>query len=245
MDTEKDKEFIFSLALSKYIGLYQILNPNTKKVFGYNIYHVIILVSGLIVVGHSSFLPIALYYMTNDPTSMSFNIGCVENLVFSNYKILMILYYSKEIWKCIEVTGIKYLKYEKYNRNIFKNWRILSLRISLIYIIMSVIVVVIWIPTPLVLNSTMMTFKNIDGSYSNYRINVLNVYILLSDDVYNKYFTVFYCIEIIVLTVYVYFSMIFDILLLTICCALSSQLESVSNAISSLGYKGSIKNPSA
>lgn len=242
MDAEKENEYILNLKLSKLVGLYQILDPDTKKMFGYNVYHIVVVLFSLVLFGVATFFPISMYYLTNDVMAFTFNLGCSQNLGFCSYKMILILYYSNDIWKCVEVTGLGFIAYEKYDRNIFKNCREISWRITRVYVILCVLVTVVYILDPLVFNTAMVTIKNIDGSYSNYRNNVLNTYIsLITDETYNdRYFYVFFSIDTITVISFVYCSMVFDIIMLVICCAISCHLGTISNAIGSLGHERSI-----
>lgn len=239
MDLENKEEYIFSFILLKCIGLYQIIDPNTKKLFGYNLYHIFICLFGLILFCITSMFPISLYYWSKDFVAIVYTIGCSENLIFSYCKMLLILYYSQDIWNCMDVTNINFITYEKYNRNVFKNWKKISHRVTLVYCIMSILILTMWILYPLIFNTT-FTIKNLDGSYSNYKLNVLNMYLPISDEVYNHHYAIIYSVEIIGFITYFYFLTIFDIIVLVISCALLCQLSTISNAISSLGHGGSI-----
>lgn len=108
-------------SLSKLMGQDEILDPNTRKMLGHNVYYVFIGLYGLYVNGLSSVSPIGLYDMTNGVMGFTYGLGCVENCVFSTYKMFVVLYHSKDIWKCIEVTGLDFNVYGIYDRNIFKN----------------------------------------------------------------------------------------------------------------------------
>lgn len=241
-DTENENKCILNLKLSKLVGLYQILDPNTGKMFGYNVYRVIVVLFSLTLFGVATFFPMSLYYLKNDVMAFTFNLGCSQNLAFCSYKMILILYHTGDIWECIEVTGLEFIAYEKYDRNVFNDWRGISWRITRVYIVFCVLVTVVFILDPLVFNTAMVTIKNIDGSFSNYRNNVLNTYMsLITDETYNnRYFYVFFATDTITVISFVYCSMVFDIIMLVICCALSCHLETISNAIGSLGHERSI-----
>lgn len=244
MDARRENEYIFSFTLSKLTGLYQILDPDSRKMFGHNVYHVFVWLFGLYVIGLMSVFLIGLYDMTDDAMAFTYGLGCVENCVFSAYKIFMVVYRSEDVRKCIEVAGLDFIAYGKYDRSIFEKWRKISLRVSIAYLILSVLVLATWIISPLLLNTT-FAIKHADGSYSNYRISVLNVYLLISDRVYNNHYSVFYSIDTVAFISYVYFSMIFDIIVLVMCCSVSCHLGTVSNAITTLGHgRSTLENTS-
>ncbi|VVC36724.1 Hypothetical protein CINCED_3A012535 [Cinara cedri] len=100
----------------------------------------------------------------------------------------------------------------------------------------------VWISSPYVLSKTIVTIKNLDGSYAKYRMNIFNLYFIASDETYNKYFNVFYLIEITVAICFTYFSVVFDIVVITICVTISCQLDAIGDAFQSLGHKNPVRN---
>jgi len=41
MDIQDEKNYVFNIRLAKLIGLYQMLNPGTKKCRGQKVYHIV------------------------------------------------------------------------------------------------------------------------------------------------------------------------------------------------------------
>lgn len=236
MDSKHEKQYIFNMKLAKIMGLYQILTPNSTSIFGYNIYHIVIVFFGSFMFVISMLFPIGLLYLRNDMIALMYYMGCISNFILSSYKMGNILYYSKDIWKCIDVTNFYFISYKHYDRNLFKNWQTRSIRITYIYIVIALFAFFCWIFSPCVMNKSIITIRNIDGSYSKYRMNIFNIYLIASHETYNMNFYIFYTIEIIVSVCYVYFTIIFDVLMLLICFAISYQLETISKTIKSLGY---------
>ncbi|XP_025195448.1 odorant receptor 4-like [Melanaphis sacchari] len=237
MDSKQEKQYIFNMKLARIMGLYQILTPNSTKIFNYNIYHVVIVFFGSFMFIISMLFPIGLLYLRNDIIAFMYYMGCINNFLLSSYKMGNILYYSKDIWKCIDVTSFYFVSYKHYDRNLFENCQKRSIRITYIYIVIALFAFFCWIFSPCVMNKSIITIRNIDGSYSNYRMNIFNIYLLASHETYNMNFYIFYIIEIIVSVCYVYFTIVFDVLMLLICFAISYQLETISNSIKLLGYE--------
>ncbi|XP_060835649.1 odorant receptor 46a-like [Rhopalosiphum padi] len=242
MDSKHEKQYIFNMNLARIMGLYQILTPTSTKICGYNIYHTVIVVFGSFMLAISMLFPIGLLYLRNDIIALMYYMGCISNFVLSSYKMGNILYYSKDIWKCIDVTSFYFISYKHYDRNVFKKWQTRSIRVTYLYIVIALFAFFCWIFSPCVMNKSIITIRNIDGSYSKYRMNIFNIYLIASHETYNTYFYIFYIIEIIVSVCYVYFTIIFDVLMLLICFAISYQLETISNTIESFGYEKCTQN---
>lgn len=237
MDPTKDNEYIFNLKLSKLMGLYQILDPNTIRIFGFNVYHIGIVFISLYMMAISMWCSISLYYLTNDINAFVFYFGCVQNYMFSCYKIIQILYYSKDIWKCIDITSVRFLSYQYYDKSIFKNWQTRSIRISKRYVSLSSIAMLFWIIISKALSKNIITIKNLDGSLSKYRMNIFNLYLIASDETYNRHFNLLYLIELVIAIAFLYFSLLFDVLMIMMCFSISCQLETICDAMKSLGHR--------
>jgi len=237
MDSNQEKQYIFNMKLARTTCLYQILNPNSTSFFGYNIYHIVIVFFGSFTFAISMLFPIGLLYLRNDIIAIMYYMGCISNFLLSCFKMCNILYHSKDIWNCIDVTSFNYIVYKHYDKNVFKNWQTRSLRVTYLYMAIALFAFFCWIFSPCVMNKSIITIRNIDGSFSKYRMNIFNVYLIASHETYNKNFYIFYFIEIIVSICYVYFTIVFDVLMLLICFAISYQLETISNSIKSLGHE--------
>lgn len=237
MVSANENEHIFNFKLARLVGLYQILDPTTFTLFGYNGYHILMGLFSLYLYFMSSLCPISLYYLMNDVIAFTFYVGCVENYLFSCYKIIIIVHHSKDIWNCIDVTSFNFMSYRHYDRRIFVNWRTICVRTSRMYIILVFFVLLCWAVSPFVFNDTLVKIKNTNGSYNNYQINVINSFVMLSDETYNKHVAVFYCVELLAGFLFIYFTTIFDVLVIMMCLALSCQLDAISHTVQSLGYE--------
>lgn len=237
MDLKNEKQYIFNMKLARAMGLYQILNPNSTKIYGHNIYHIVVLVFGSFMFAASMLFPIGLVHLRNDMIAFMYYNGCISNFLLSCYKISNILYYSDIIWQCIDVTSFYFISYKHYDRNVFKNWQKRCTQTTYVYIIIALFAFFCWIFSPSAMNKSIIMIRNVDGSYSKYRMNIFNIYLLASHETYNLHFYVFYAIEIVISICYMYFTIVFDVLMVLICFAISYQLETISSTIETLGYK--------
>lgn len=242
MGWSKKTPYIFDLKFARLLGIYQILDPSTAKHHGHNLYHIIIYCLLLFMFTILLLSPFGLYSRMNDSLAFTYYSGCISNSAFSSYKFINVIYFSKDIWKCIDIADQNFLKYQHYNKNIFKKWEGRSKRITFIYLIIFAVPSVIWIISPILITTPVVNIQNLDGSTSTYRLNCFNLYLIASDETYNRYFYFFYFIEFVAFFTFVYFSLTFDILVLWMCYAFSSQLETISYEIESLGYEKSKNN---
>lgn len=242
MDSKNMKLFVFNLKIIRLTGLYQILNSYSKNVYGINLYRTIVTIIIALLFMVSLISSIGLYYTMNDTTSLTYNLGCIGNLMFSSYKMINILYYSNDIWLLFETKNMNAMSNLQYNKNLYRNWK-KHTHIAIIgYIIISVIPLYIWCLSPYIFNNTTVNIRNLDGKYSKYKLNCLNIFVIVAVDTYNTNFGIFYSIEVISLFAFYYFSIIFDSLAIYICFSLSYQLESIYDRIKSLGYNSYSSN---
>lgn len=238
MNLSKGIKYFFDFKVTERVGLRRILDPKTTcKLYGYNVYHAVIMSFVLYLFVVSTLGSIGFYYTTNNMIMFTLCMGCVTNFLFSCYKMMHVVVHSKYIWECMDVTRFDFMSYRHYDKNIFEHWRHRTVRTLSLYIVIIFFTLLIWTSIPLVFSSTLMEIKNTEGSHSFYRMNIFNIYLTVSDETYNNHFNAFYFIEIIVILCFLYFSMIYDSIMVTMCFALSGQLETITNAVKLLGYK--------
>lgn len=223
------------LKFLRLTGLYQILDPNTAKIYGCNIYHIVIVFFASFTLVVSMLFPIGFIYLRNDIIALMLYIGCISNFMLCCFKVFNVLYYSKDIWRFID-TKYYLTLYKHYNTNVLKNWETKSTRVMYLYIIIMFIDFSFWFFSPCVLNESIVTIRNIDGSYGKYRLNIFNLYLIASDEMYNMYFYVFYFIEIIMNICFLYFTIVYDIIMILISFEIISRMEIICIACGSLNY---------
>lgn len=242
MNTGNEEKLIFNTALAKIIGFYHMLNPETIKYRGFNIFHSIITA---FLVFYSSPITMVMYlngfyYWANNPTASILYLIITSYCIFLSYKMIVIIYHSENIWNCMEITRFDFLSYRFYNKSILEKWRTTSIKITNIYSTMIVLAFFCFITSPLLFADSYYTIKNHDGSISKYRLSVFNLYSLLSSETLNKYFIMFYSIEVLYCCVYVTVFILFDLILVTLCLAMTCQLQMISQAFESIGQKFNI-----
>lgn len=238
MDLAKPEKYIFNLKIAKRIGLYQILDPSSMKIRGYNAYCVVFFVVSLLI----DFIPSTifssgLYFWRNDNLTFFFNIATLSNILFASFKIFMILYNSGKLRKCIDVTSFNFLShYQYYNENLSKQTRKRVIQLTNAYGIFMISVSIMWTISPIILSGVVVKIKNADNSYNTYRLNMIGLYFPVSSETYNDHFFIFYFIEMIIVNSVIFFYFVTDILLVSLCLAFRCQMEKISEAIQLLGH---------
>lgn len=242
MDPTDGQRYEINMQLAKCLGLYRILNPNTTKIFGHNVYHIVIVILGLFICTISIFYPICFYNLTKNVSAFPFFLGCLSSYMLSFYKIIIIVYYSDDIWKCIEVISLDSMSYKHYNRKIFEKWRIRSVNVSYVYVLIIFSILLSWCFSPYAYYKKMEALRNYDSPYSGYLMNIFNLYSSILDQLYNDHFSILYIAEINILVFFLYFSTTFDMFMVFMCFAMSCQLETICDGIESLVQDKSPKN---
>jgi len=183
------------------------------------------------------------YWTKNTIESMMYLITSI-NIVFANYKMYTIVYYSVYIWKCLSITQFNFTNYGHQHRRILDFWRNLSIRLTYTFKIMCFLLVIGVAMYPLTFGNTFLQMKDHNGLSSNYRLNVLNLNLLFSEETYNTYFYVFYIIEIFCIIVLLIHIIIIDTILITLCLAITCQLQTICDTFKLVGHK-SLHSPNS
>lgn len=229
------EQYIFNLKMAKRIGLYQILDPNTKTIWTYNMYHLTLVIPMLITIITLMIFPIGLNFYKNDLFAFLYYSGLISALSFGIFKISRFIYNSDNIWKCMDVTSFDFLSsYRRYNRDVLRKWRKQVIRVTYAYGFLSLFIWLSWSFSPLIFNNTTIKIKKDESSYSAFRLCTLNLYYAVSDETFNNYFVVFYTLEQVIGITFLYFTILVDILIISLSFALTSQLETINDAITSV-----------
>lgn len=239
MENYDEQKMLFNVPLAKCFGLYQILDPRTVKIFGYNAYHV-----GTVALAmYGSFMSMVLCvngwhsWTHGDTTSSVMYFMMAENGFYVVYKMMTLVRYSRQVWRFLAVTRFDFTSlHRRSNGRVFGIGRARSLRLTNVLAVLLMGEFTWYVFCPLLLYGTYVPVKNSDGSTSSYRLNIFNAYLPVSADKYNEYFFAFYTAE---MVFYVFFSfswLIFDSFIITCCLAVTFQLAMVCESFESLGH---------
>jgi len=155
-----------------------------------------------------------LYFWVNNTVEALFNFTIAINILFGNYKIYVIVHYSKDIWNCLSITQFNFIKYGCQYRCILYLWRNRFMWVTYIFTVLVFFFLICWGTYPKAFNNTFLVIKNYNGSSSKYHLNIINLYFLCSEETYNTYFNIFYTIELFCLIILVLSIVIFDIIII-------------------------------
>lgn len=238
MDIRDEKNYIFNIKLAKIICLYQILDPGTVKYKGRNVCHIIIALFSLYACAISVVLTLSvLYYWTVDlPLSIDF-IWKAENSTYLIYKTWLIVHHSDDVWNCLSITRYDFTSFSNRNRHILDRWRDRLVLYTNLFAIVYITPAIIFTLIPFVIDVDKLPVKSHDGSIGYYRSSVMNFYLIASAETYNAYYPMFIFAEGLTTFIMVSTYIIFDILLATLCVGICCQMQMISSAFESVGYK--------
>jgi len=226
------------MKLSKMIGLYQILDPNSPQILGYNIFHLVVTFFTLYEMIILMFCLFGMYYWMNNISQVILQLTFFANFSFGCYKILVLIRNRDNMRKYIEVACNDFIKYKHQENNvIFSKYRFKSLILTYAYVLIGQLILFAWSSTPLIFNNNYVTLMSLNGTPYSYHLNTFNIFFPVTSAIYNRYFILFYILEVLFGFLYVIFSNIFDSLLISMCCAISSNLKTIGNIYTTLGQK--------
>lgn len=235
MDITNEKHVGIDWKLAKHICLYQILNPNSTKMYGCNVYHIALYGSLIAPFAVAILYLIILYHSMNDINATLYYSTITVTLWSLFYKLFIILRNSSQIWNCFEILKPDFLSYQRYDRKIFQRRQNSSRRACYAFIIVSIVSIIIWNSLPYIFKIGSVVTKNLNNSLNKFQTNVLNLN-CIPDGAYNIHFNVCYFIELFMCTYCVMITVIGISLILIMFYAFCGQLDTIKNALESLGH---------
>lgn len=234
-----EKNHVFNIKLSKFLGLYQILDPETVKFRGQNVYHIVMACILLYMCAISMILNLSglYYWKVNMPISIDY-LWKSGTTVYMIYKIWIVIRHSNDIWNCLSITRYGFTSFNNRNRhNILDRWRDRLVLLTTIYVIMYFTSTITYMVFTLLFSERVSPVKNHYGSIGYYRQNIMNFYLIVSDETYNTHYYMFYFSEALFLIFVTISFLIFDILLVTLCFGICCQMQIIYSAFESVGHK--------
>jgi len=239
----KEEKYAMSFTLLNFIGFYQMVNPNSPKMFGYNIYHVIhmcivVLSTTVTVLGLTGFV-----YNNDEPLNdgfqnmqMLFFITCIT---VGNLKVIMVICNADELWNLLNIAHESFLSSTYCQQNYYKlkNCGEKTVRILLWYIFLFYMTAVSWITLP--------NIVNIDETANDNNIrkkSIANLKYPIKVKTYNTYYNTIYVTESLMTCYSTCGLVLFDIFLLSMLKLISVQYEIVSSAYQHLEFKSGNEN---
>ncbi|XP_025208666.1 uncharacterized protein LOC112604025 [Melanaphis sacchari] len=237
----------FNIKLYKLLRFYDIFDPKSTKIFGYNFYRVTgiiitVLTQSYILFGQTGFFM---------PTEDTINYIEKSMLIFVNsmnflaaMKTCVFIYKANNIWDLFDVTRINFLKSEqccKYRYKILEKVRNKSIRLTNFIVVFAIISLTIWIIYPLVINFFLTTTG--PNNHQGYQ-SILYLRYPVTTNTYNQYYFVFYTTEAILAFGIIYYSILVDTVLVSLCWIFIAQYEILSEAFGNIKYDDKEKDGS-
>ncbi|XP_060873805.1 uncharacterized protein LOC132947516, partial [Metopolophium dirhodum] len=243
MDIWNENNHVYNIRLAKLSGVFQLLNTASIKFLGRNVYHILMTIIMLFVCAVAMVLIVSSPYYWSDDILVGVDYGWKGiAALYLSFKVWNIVYHSDDIWDCLTVTRYDFTSQSLRNRHILDHWRERSVWITNKIAIMYLMALVFFACNSLLFCDDISTVKNHDGSVGNYRQNIFNLYLIVTDETYNAHYYTFYFVELFFVVCLVMLSFVFDFLLATLCLAVSCQLQMIKASFASVGYK-SLSDP--
>ncbi|XP_025207395.1 uncharacterized protein LOC112603161 [Melanaphis sacchari] len=231
-----DHTVAINLKILKQYGFYQIFDPDSKKVFGWNMYRLSFIALTVIIQCLVGFGNCGFFFELEDTIN---NID-VFLIIFSSsfnylnlWKIIILLFNKNNILDLLDVTYLNFFKSKQCHNNveILYKHRNRTLKCTKLYYNFCTLVIIQWVFYPIIINSFIAN-KN-----DNRRLeNVINRPYPITVNTYNRYFVLFYIIETVIGIKSVYSLLMIDILLLSIGWAITVQYEVLAAAFKNIRH---------
>lgn len=238
----KDEEVSINLALFKRYRFYHIFDPNSPKILNYNIYKLVNIVFIVIVTIFTIYSTLGFVIETGDTVdsidiTLTMFIYTVTALSF--LKICVFLYKADHVWDLFDFTRLDFMTSNRCQDYIavLHKYRNVSIKITNVFQNYFTGVFVTWLFAPLIFN----TFIGIDNPNQRYQ-NIFNLRYPVNTSFYNQNFNVFYLIEIALGLFILYYSVIVDNFLISMCLSTIAQYEVLYLAFESIGHEDKSTN---
>ncbi|XP_022176583.1 uncharacterized protein LOC111037989 [Myzus persicae] len=223
--TFNDHTAAINLKMLKQFGFYQMFDPNSKKIFGWNVNQLslialIVITQCLLGLGNCGFL-----FELEDPMNnidLFLNIFSTSHSCFITWKMIILMFNKKKILDLLNVTDLNFLKSQQCcnNNTILHKHRNRVLKLTNLYITITIVCAIQWIIFPIMVNFFITNKKD------NHRIDsIINRRYPVDVKTFNKYYGLFFVIEMIMAIQSIYLIPMVDILLLSIGWAIVVQYE--------------------
>lgn len=234
MDTSNDNEFIINLNLMKQCYYFSLIDPNAKKIFGYNMNRLIF--SIMLCIIHSVFVYSNLgFFVSVDYKISNENFFLVLFgdliIIFIFYKTCLLFYRVDNIVELLDVARIDFLtsKLCRKNNKILYGYRDIIKKYSNSYTIIAIVVSIQWIMFAFLMHIFFEADIG-DGRLAN----VVNFPYPNTTRILNKYYALIFVMESISIFTLLYCTLIIDIILLSFGWAITFQFETLGLAFKDL-----------
>lgn len=233
MESKNEVQLMINTKLMKMTGLYQLLNPQGFKVFGFNIFKgaAIVYMIGLIIT--TIVLILNTYYFSNDVNEVIKYLMYLASAVMAFIKLYYLMKHSDTIWRCMRLTSMDSLSYEYHQKQILEVGRSRSKLLTSVFTSLWLFVTACCVYSPFV-SKNYYVYLKVGNEIKNYRYNVLNLVYPVTDKFYNDNFMYYYYTEMIPTMFWGHSTLLFNLLMISMCFTFSYQLKTINNSFSKL-----------
>lgn len=238
---EYDQQNFVSLRFMKITGFYQLINPQTPKHYGLNLFKVgaaIEFVFNMVII---SMLIYCSYYYIQDTNELMSHFMLALAVLFSTVKFFYVRKNARLIWNCLEMTSVGFLSPERHDKRALREAQSWSITLSSMFIVFWSFVVVTWCLSPFYFRDIFMVIESNDGVYK-LRYNVLNNVYPVTEQFYNDYFFVFYFFESTQVMIWGHLTTSYDSFVVSVCIAIAFQLRTIAESYSRICCKAKYAN---
>jgi len=230
----KTDDVIINLKLLKLSGLYQVFDPNCLKIYDWNVYRLSLIVLCSITQFIFLFGSIGFFVKMEDFYSQFdfflYSLSFIH-MYLSLWKLWTLFYNADKIWELFDVTKLNFLWSENKNTNILYESRDNNIKMTNFYFIVTTIMVTPWIIFPI--ETYMLTNSNDNLRFQN----IINLRFPVTISIYNKYFLIFYMMELFIFVNILYITIVTEIFFITFCWAIIGQYKSLQVATKKIGHE--------
>lgn len=237
MATLQDHEVAINLKILKFCRFYHIFNPKGTKHFYWNVGKMCYIALSVISVCLLLFGSLGLFFELDDAYTLNeielfVLLGIYIQCNLGLYKLFIFLYNADEIWNMFDVTRLNFLTSthcSKYIEIMYK-YKNRIIKITNLFLIFTFMADVQWIIIPFVLNTS-------ENTNNHRKINIMNLRFPVTVHFYNEYYSVFYAMEMFLISFFMYIVYISDLFLITFCSVFCAQYKVLARAFKTIGYK--------
>lgn len=246
MSSFNKDEVAFNIVLFKKLRFHHFFDPDSPKVFNFNVYQLTLILS--LAISLTSICGLGLFqfwfYIKMDHGNSNNDffgvLYALLNTVLSTCKVIICMRNANKIWNLLDVTRVSFLTSTRCLEHIdvFQEYRSLSIRITDFLIDLASVLLSMWFALPILCN----TFRDTSDDVEHFNENLSNLLFPVSVHNYNRYYFIFYTIEAVQTVIILYPMMMLDMLLISISCVLIAHYEIHILAYENVGNDQHVQN---
>lgn len=232
---DDDQNLIVNTQMLEFTGLLTILNPNSPKLYGIKIFKLAAKIELFFLTVSLVMLIFSIYYSKNNGKEFVSYIMLFVALFGLSLNHFYIIKCSDAIWNCMRVMNIDFVSCENLKKENLK-LRMFKYKIaSIITLLSCIFICTSWMFSPLFQQNSFLTI-NFRNTIYDYRLTPMQFILPISDELYNKNYTVIYVFDVIVVFCCNHVAVLFDLTVITLCTCIQSQLQYIAESYSTFVF---------